>query len=104
MVKHEIKVECSATDALRSIIEKAYFIEGLGGKIQGKENYMVLTEEIDEVSYTVLKGLHHATVKIINPDIIDGAMRFIVDESNDEMRIYPISIYCIKEDEKYIFY
>ena len=104
MVKHEIKVECAATDALRSIIEKAYFIEGLAGKIQGKENYMVLTEEMDEVSYTVLKGLHHATIKIINPDIIDGAMRFMVDESNDELRIYPISIYCIKEDEKYIFY
>ena len=45
MVKHEIKVECSATDALRGIIEKSYFIEGLAGKIQGKENYMVLTEE-----------------------------------------------------------
>ena len=104
MVKHEIKVECAATDALRSIIENTYFIEGLAGKIQGKENYMVLTEEMDEISYTVLKGLHHATIKIINPDIIDGAMRFMIDESNDELRIYPISIYCIKEDEKYIFY
>jgi hypothetical protein len=104
MVKHEIKVECSATDALRVIIEKAYFIEGLAGKIQGKENYMVLTEEMDEISYAVLKGLHHATIKIINPEIIDGTMRFMVDESNDELRIYPISIYCIKEDEKYIFY
>ena len=104
MIKHEIKVECSATDALRGIIEKAYFIEGLAGKIQGKENYMVLTEELDEVSYTVLKGLHNATVKIINPDIIDGTMRFMIDESNDDLRIYPISIYCIKEDEKYIFY
>lgn len=104
MVKHEIKVECSATDALRSIIEKSYFIEGLAGKIQGKENYMVLSEQMDEVAHTVLKGLHNATVKIINPDIIDGAMRFMVDESEGELRIYPISIYCIKEDEKYIFY
>jgi hypothetical protein len=31
-------------------------------------------------------------------------MRFMIDESNDDLRIYPISIYCIKEDEKYIFY
>ena len=104
MVKHEIKVECSATEALRGIIQKSYFIEGLAGKIQGKENYMVLSEEIDEVAHTVLKGLHNATVKIVNPDIIDGAMRFMVDESNGDLRIYPISIYCIKEDEKYIFY
>ena len=100
MVKHEIKVECSATEALREIIEKAYFIEGLAGKIQGKENYMVLTEEMDDVAYSVLKGLHNATVKIINPEIIDGTMRFMIDESNDDLRIYPISIYCIKEDEK----
>ena len=104
MVKHEIKVECSATEALREIIEKAYFIEGLNGKIQGKENYMVLDENIDEISYTVLKGLHNATVKIVNNEIIDGTMRFMVDESNGDLRIYPISIYCIKEDEKYIFY
>jgi len=104
MVKHEIKVECSATDSLREIIEKAYFIDGLSGKIQGKDNYMVLTEELDDITYSVLKGLHHATIKIVNTDIIDGSMRFIVDESNDELRIYPISIYCIKEDEKYIFY
>jgi len=104
MVKHEIRVECSATEALRGIIEKAYFIEGLAGKIKGKDNYMVLTEQLDEVSHTVLKGLHNATVKIVNPEIIDGAMRFMVDESQGDLRIYPISIYCIKEDEKYIFY
>ena len=104
MVKHEIKVECSATEALREIIEKAYFIEGLAGKIQGKENYMVLTEEMDDVAYSVLKGLHNATVKIINPEIIDGTMRFMIDESNDDLRIYPISIYCIKEEDRYIFY
>lgn len=104
MVKHEIKVECSATEALREIIEKAYFIEGLNGKIQGKDNYMFIDENIDEISYTVLKGLHNATVKIVNNEIIDGTMRFMVDESNGDLRIYPISIYCIKEDEKYIFY
>ena len=33
MLKHEIKVELSNNDELVNIIEKAYFKEGFGGKI-----------------------------------------------------------------------
>jgi hypothetical protein len=104
MIKHEIRLDCCATEPLKKIIEKAYFQEGLAGKIQGNQNYIVLTEEIDEVAYSVLKGLHHATAKIANADVIDGCMRFMIDESHDELRMYPISIYCYEEDGKYCFY
>jgi hypothetical protein len=31
-------------------------------------------------------------------------MRFIVEENEDEIKLYPISIYCIKEEDKYSFY
>jgi hypothetical protein len=44
------------------------------------------------------------TVKITNEEVIDGTMRFVIDETENELRLYPISIYCIKEEEKYIFY
>lgn len=103
MIKHEIKLDCAATEQIKAIIDKAYFQEGLAGKIQGNQNYIVLTEELDEVAHSVLKGLHHATVKITN-EIVDGSMRFMVDESQGEIRIYPISIYCYEEDGKYCFY
>ena len=36
MVKHEIKVELDKTEQIKQIIEKAYFEEGMAGKILGK--------------------------------------------------------------------
>jgi hypothetical protein len=103
MVKHEIKVELNKTEELRKIIELSYFEEGFGGKIIGKKHYLTITKE-DDINWTIFNGLHNATVKITNDEVIDGTMRFVIDEENDEVRLYPISIYCIKEEERYIFY
>ena len=101
MIKHEIKVELSDSNSIQELIEKTYFEEGYRGKIVGKKHYLTIEEE-DDINYTIFKGLNNATVKVMN-DIIDGNMRFIVDESNGDIRLYPISIYCIKE-ERYSFY
>lgn len=101
-MKHEIKVEFSNSEKLKDIIEKAYFEEGLLGKIVGKKHF-IKVDESDEILYTIFNGLNNATVKIFNEEIIDGNMRFMIDETQDELRLYPISIYCIKE-EKYTFY
>ncbi len=101
MIKHEIKVELSDSNSIQELIEKTYFEEGDRGKIVGKKHYLTIEEE-DDINYTIFKGLNNATVKVMN-DIIDGNMRFIVDESNGDVRLYPISIYCIKE-ERYSFY
>jgi hypothetical protein len=103
MVKHEIKIELEKSTELLNLIQKAYYEEGLHGKILGKDHYITIEKE-DDVNWTIFSGLNNATVKISNSDVIDGNMRFVVDESNDEIRLYPISIYCIKEEEKYIFY
>ncbi len=103
MIKHEIKVELKSTDEIKQLIEKSYFEEGYLGKILGNKNYLTIPES-DEVNYTIFKGLNDATVKVINDEIIDGTMRFIVDETSGEIRLYPISIYCIKDEDKYIFY
>lgn len=103
MVKHEIKVELNRTEDLKKIIELSYFEEGFGGKIVGKKHYISIPKE-DDINWTIFNGLHNATVKITNDEIIDGTMRFVIDEDNGEVRLYPISIYCIKEEERYIFY
>ena len=103
MIKHEIKVEFSNTEALKNLINKAYFEEGYMGKIMGKENYITVDESTDDVAYTIFKGLNSVTAKITN-EIIDGAMRFMIDETQGEVRLYPISIYCIQEEDRYIFY
>lgn len=101
MIKHEIKVELSDSNSIQELIEKTYFEEGDRGKIVGKKHYLTIEEE-DDINYTIFKGLNNATIKVMN-EIIDGNMRFIVDESNGDVRLYPISIYCIKE-ERYSFY
>jgi hypothetical protein len=101
MVKHEIKVELSDSTTIQTLIEKSYFEEGFKGKILGKKHFLTI-EESDEINHTIFKGLNNATVKITN-EIIDGSMRFMVDETEGEVRLYPISIYCVKE-EKYSFY
>lgn len=104
MIKHEIKVELEHSETLKNIIEKAYFEEGMKGKILGKKNFIKI-EESDDINHTIFKGLNGATVKIQNEELIDGSMRFMVDETKGEVRLYPISIYCIKdENDKYIFY
>ncbi len=102
MLKHEIKVDISKTEELVNIIEKSYFEEGFAGKIMGQKHYLTI-DESDDINYSIFKGLHNATVKVSNEEVIDGSLRFIVNEENGDIRLYPASIYCIKE-EKYIFY
>ncbi len=103
MVKYEIKVEFQNSTKLKDLIEKSYFEEGQSGKIIGKKNFIVVDEEGDAPTFSTIKGLNNATIKVTNSEVIDGSMRFLIEEA-DEMRIYPISTYCIKEDDKYIFY
>lgn len=103
MTKHEIRVEYSNSEVLKNIIEKAYFEEGQMGKIFGKNHYLTI-DESDDINFTIFKGLNSATAKITNEEVIDGSMRFMVDETQGEVRLYPVSIYCIKEENRYIFY
>lgn len=103
MIKHEIKVEISNTEALKSLIEKAYFEDGQMGRIMGKNHFLPI-DESDDVNYTIFKDLDGATAKVWNKDIIDGTMRFMINHHGDEIKLTPVSIYCIKEEDKYIFY
>lgn len=103
MIKHEIKVEVSKPEEIKNLIKKAYFDGGNRGKIMGKKHFLEIPKE-DDVNYTIFKDLNGATVKVSNTDVIDGTMRFMVDESDGDVRLYPISIYAIEENSKYIFY
>ncbi len=103
MAKHEIKVKISNSEEIKDLIQRAYFEEGSQGKILGKKHYLKIDRE-DDINYTIFKDLNGTTVKIINEEIIDGSMRFMVDESEGEVKLYPISIYSINENGRYIFY
>ncbi len=102
MIKNEIKVEISNNKQLLSIIEKAYFKGNNNGKISGKHSMEI--EESDDINYSIFKDLDGATVKITNSEIIEGSMRFMINEDSGKIQLNPISLYCIKEEGKYIFY
>lgn len=102
MSKQEIRLHYNGVDELKDIIEKAYYKNGDHGKIVGKcKHYLTIKED---VNISILTGLDKSTIKLVNNEVIDGTMRFMVDESQGEIRLYPISIYTIKEEEKYSFY
>lgn len=102
MTKHEIKVELNDSKSIVNIIESSYFQDGQMGKILGKKDYLTI-DESDDINHVIFKGLNNATVKITN-EVVDGYMRFMIDETQGDIRLYPISIYCIKENDKYTFY
>jgi hypothetical protein len=101
MIKHEIKIPFHNGEELKTLIQKSYFEEGDRGKLLGKKNFIKIN---DDVNHAIFKGLNNITVKITNEDVIDGSMRFVVEEKSDEIRLYPISIYALPDGEKYIFY
>ena len=99
-MKNELKIEFDNSDVLRSFILKAYF-QDESGKLSGK-NRIEITK--DDIIWTILNGMNNLPIKILNNDVIDGSLKFIVDETNDVVSIIPTSIYCIKDNDKYIFY
>ena len=40
----------------------------------------------------------------INEEVIEGAMRFRIEDDSKGIRLYPISIYCIEVENGYSFY
>lgn len=104
-MKNEIKVEFGNKEILENLIKKSYFEGGQMGRLMGQKNFIELTPQVDDVVHTVAKGLHNATIKLTNSELIDGAFRFIIEDINDEIKLIPISMFCIvDENQKYSFY
>ena len=75
------------------------------GRLMGQNNWLELTPQVDDVVFTVVKGLNNATIRLTNSELIDGTFRFIVEDINDEVKLIPISMFCIvDENQKYSFY
>ena len=90
-MKSEIKVEFNNNEILKHLIQKAYFEEGQKGRLSGQKNYIELTPQVDDILHTIVKGLHNATIKISNQDMIDGTLRFIIEDENNTIKLFPIS-------------
>ena len=103
-MKAELKLEYTHAKPLDKVIKSSYFEDESLGRLVGKKSYLTVEKETDDVLYVILKGLNNATVRIYNSDIIDGTARFIVDETDGSIKLYPISMFCIQDSSRYIFY
>lgn len=101
-MKYELKVEFNKNNELKNSIQKSYFEDGNLGKLSSKKESIKIDKE--DPLYIIFRGLNNVIVRISNSDLIDGVMRFVIDEHDLGVNLIPCSIYCIVEDEKYSFY
>lgn len=102
-MKVEARLKFNDDSTLENIIKKCYFEDDNLGKIMGNDNYF--TVDKDNEVYNELKGLNKATVKFENDNLIDGVIRCLIKEDGDDIKAYPVSIYCIRlENDLYSFY
>lgn len=101
-MKQEIRIELTENRLLDNIIKKCYFEDDNLGKIRGNENFIEVPKANERHNEFI--GLDNNTVKIENEDLIDGILRCLIKEDGDVIKLYPVSIYCIVEHKKYIFY
>lgn len=97
-----MKIEFDRGKELENVIKKSYFSDENNGKLCGKKSHLKIDKK--DPIYIMLKGLNNMTIRIINEEIVDGCVRFVVDEHETHIHLFPCSIYCIIENEKYCFY
>jgi hypothetical protein len=101
-MKYELKIDFKDNKQLEKVIKKTYFDDGNLGKLIGKKEFLTILK--NDPLFIVFKGLNNITVRLTNEEMIDGIMRFVVDENDKNIKLYPVNNYCIIEDKKYSFY
>jgi len=102
-MKSELKVEFGNTDILKELIETAYYENGQSGKLMGKKSLFV-DDEVDDIFVTCVNGIDRSTIKVTNRELINGNIRFLLEQCDGGFNITPVSTYCISENDKYSFY
>ena len=99
-----MKIEFKNDEVLNHLIQKAYFEEGQMGTLKGKQKSLEITEN-EDILFTILKGMNNSTIKLQNENLIEASFRLIVEETQNQIKLIPISTYCITlEDGRYSFY
>lgn len=101
-MKYELRIEFYKNEELKKLIEQSYFESGSMGKLLGQKYSLDIQKE--DPLYIIFKGLNNMTVRLHNTELIEGSMRMVIDEHEWGVNLFPCSIYCIVEDEKYSFY
>ena len=103
-MKFEMKVELEDNQALEKLIQGVYFDDLRNGKLSNQEKMAIKIAKSDPLGI-IFKNLDNTIVRVFNNDIIDGTIRFVVNETHqDYIELLPCSLYCIVENDKYSFY
>src|SRR4051812_20006217 len=96
-MKHELRIEFKDTKILLDFIKSAYD----NGFLIDKTKKLIFDK--NSSTYHLCKGLTNLPVRLWNDEIIDGTIRFIIEEEEENVSLYPCSI-CYEEDNnKYSF-
>ena len=96
-MKYELKIEFKDTKLFIDYIKKAYKNGILSDRKQK------FTFDNTTSTYDLCKGLDNIAVRLYNEEVIDGTLRCIVVEKEKEISVYPCSLYCDYENNKYSF-
>ena len=96
-MKHELRFEFKDTKLLTSFIESCY-----NDGVLADKNKKMTFDKTSHI-YNLCKGLSNLTVRIWNDEILDGTMRLIIDDTGNEVLLYPCSIVYVMDNNKYSF-
>ena len=96
-MKYELRLEFKDTKFFIDFIKKSY----KDGVLVDRNQKIVFDK--NDPSFSLCKGLTNLSARLYNEDIIDGTLRFIICEEQDNVSLYPCSLYCDYENNKYSF-
>jgi hypothetical protein len=96
-MKHEIKIEYKDTKALSEFIKSSYE----DGVLMNKNMKLIFDNKSQ--FYILCKGLSNHTLRLTNDELIEGSLRFSIQEEEDNIVLYPCSIIYEIDNNKYSF-
>lgn len=96
-MKHELKIEYKDTKTFSTFIKTCYN----EGYLSNKDVKMIFDKSTS--IFNLCKGLSNHTIRLTNDEIIEGSMRFSIQEEGDIVALYPCSIFYEMDGNKYSF-
>jgi len=96
-MRYDLKIEIKDTKFFLDFLKRAYKD---GVLLDSKQK---ITFDKDSFVFPLCKGLTNLTARLYNEEIVDGTARFIISENEDNIEMYPCSLYCEFENNKYSF-
>ena len=99
-MKSEIKVEINNSELILNFFDKCY----KDGRIQNESNSILIKKSDDKDLFDLLKDSDGIIARLTNKDVIDGFCRFLVEKNSKGVKLYSMSINCISDQDRFIFF